>query len=67
MESKKDWRIGLPVKPKSRKHKNYRDPAKIVGVLSPEANNIYPNDEMLAIQVWNNRVSLELASDWELV
>jgi len=61
---KRDWRIGLTVKPKARTHPRYYESCKVVEVLPDGTAGMFDKDGILKIKSSTGEVFLARADEW---
>ena len=63
-ETKRDWRIGLTVKPKYRSHALYYERGEILDVLPSGTNGIVDRNGVLKLKMSGGSTILAGADEW---
>lgn len=63
-ETKKDWRVGLTVKPKYRTHPLYYEMAAVVEVHPSGTGGVVDPDGVLRILLLSGKTTLVPAGEW---
>lgn len=63
-EQKKDWRIGLTVKPKMRSHPRYYESGEVIEVHPSGTGGIFDKSGVLRIRLHRGLTLLAPADEW---